>query len=63
MTVEPLQRWSMPSGNCWQVVSFCKEDARDVVAAPVVGGVLSSEGHKLAEFRCSYLTRFGVLVR
>jgi hypothetical protein len=63
MTVEPGQRWRMPSGSCWQVVRFCKEDARDVVVSPVIDGVLSSETHKQEEFRCSYLSRFGVLAR
>lgn len=67
MTVAPGQRWRMPSGKCWQVVRHCradqKEDCRNVIVAPVIDGVLISEPYQLEEFTCSYLSRFGALVR
>jgi cell wall assembly regulator SMI1 len=53
----------MPSGSVWQVVRFSEDDARNVVVAPVIDGVLSSMAHEIEEFTCSYLMRFGVLAR
>ena len=63
MEIIPGQRWRLPSGNCWQVVRFSEDDARAVVVAPVIDGVLSSTAHELEELNGSYLLRFGVLAR
>lgn len=63
MEIIPGQRWRMPSGNCWQVVRFSEGDARAVIVAPVIAGVLSSMAHELEELNGSYLLRFGVLAR
>jgi cell wall assembly regulator SMI1 len=63
MNIEPGQRWRMPSGSCWQVVRFSEDDARNVVVAPVIDGVLSSMAHEISEFTCDYLTLHGVPAR
>jgi hypothetical protein len=47
MTVEPGQRWKLPSGSEIQVIKYDQEDAAVVHCAPVIGGVLSSEKHRL----------------
>jgi hypothetical protein len=47
MTVEPGQRWKLPSGHEIQVIKYDQEDAAVVHCAPVIGGVLSSEKHRL----------------
>lgn len=63
MTVAPGQRYKMPSGSVWQVIRLCEIDIRNVFCAPVIDGVLRSTAHDIEEFRVSYLTRFGRLVR
>ena len=60
--IEPGQRWKM-RGAVWQVISYVKDDARNVLAAKVIGGVLSSFDHDLAEFRADFLAKNGVRVR
>jgi hypothetical protein len=47
MTVQPGQRWRLPSGREIQVIAYDQEDAAVVHCAPVIGGVLSSEKHRL----------------
>jgi hypothetical protein len=45
--VQPGQRWKLPSGRVIQVVSYGQEDAGVVNCAPVIGGVLCSDKHRL----------------
>lgn len=60
--IEPGQRWKM-RGSVWQVIGYVRDDARNVLAAKVIGGVLSSVDHDLAEFRADFLAKNGVRVR